>query len=141
MAIKRQDPVLKAMRKHFIIRMRDLKVYKEDFDYQNMEWILSGNIHSRPIEIGIQLEENLMWINLKVLDVDMVMTKEQMRELTDECLSDPIRAEFNDQDNSDDGTWYMTYLIRFKNHNVGMLIEKMKLLAERVIKTAGEEVA
>lgn len=131
MAIIRQDPILSSMRKHLIIRMKEVKEFKEDFDYNSIEWKLSGNNHNYPVELKIRLDQDLLWIDFIIQDVDMEMTKEQIRELTEEYLL-AMNAEFNDQECSDEGTWFMTYLIRFKGHSAGILLEKMKTLAERV---------
>jgi hypothetical protein len=140
MSIKRQDPILKAMRMSLIKRIRDMKVYKEEFDYQNIEWTLSGSNYGPSIEIRVQLDENFFWINLKVHDADEEMDREQMKEFVDELIPDPIQAEFNDQDQFDDGVWYFTYTLKFKDHNTGLLTEKMKLLAENVTRKAVEGV-
>lgn len=138
MSIKRQDPILRAMRMSLIKRIREMKVYKEEFDYQNIEWTLSGSNYDRSIEMRVKLDENFFWINLKVYDFDEEMDKEQMKEFVDELISDPIQAEFNDQDYSDEGAWYFTYTLKFKDHNTGLLTEKMKLLAENFTREAVE---
>jgi hypothetical protein len=132
MAIRRTDPVLRAIRMHIIKQLRETKFFKEEFDYHSLEWTIGGSVENLNVDLRIRMEENYFWLDFTVNDVDGEFTAVEIWEKVEELL-DSLGAEFNDrQKHLDTGEWYLTYSLKFKDQTGGLVVEKLSLLANRL---------
>lgn len=132
MTLTRPCPILRAMRMHIIRRLREMGIYQEQFDYNKIEWTANGVAENFTIQMKLTLDENRFWIYFRLSDGNSEASKEEVRIFMDDFLL-PLGLEFNDQEQHfETFEWFMTYVLNFKHHNAGLLIEKVNLLGEKV---------